>query len=214
MAAYGNLIIVSGPSGAGKSAISAGVLDSLANIRFSVSHTTRPPRGSERDGVEYHFVSRAKFAELRDAGEFLEWAEVYGNLYGTSRRFIEDSRKGGTDVLLDVDVQGAKSIRRQCRDAVSVFVLPPSYSVLRARLERRQLDKDYVIEQRLRIACDEIRSYEEYDYLIVNDDLEKSVAELRAVTLAARCRKTARAAAAAAVLDTFGGMNAEDSREH
>jgi guanylate kinase len=214
MAVCGNLIIVSGPSGAGKSAISAGVLESVANIRFSVSHTTRPPRGSERDGIEYHFVSRERFAELRDAGEFLEWAEVYGNLYGTSRSFIEDTRRMGADVLLDVDVQGAKSIRQQCPDAVSVFILPPSYSVLRVRLERRQLDKDYVIEQRLRIACNEIRAYDEYDYLIVNDDLEKSVAELRAVALAARCRRSARAGAAAAVLGTFGGMNAEDSRKH
>ena len=214
MAAYGNLIIVSGPSGAGKSAISAAVLQRLTDISFSVSHTTRPPRGSERDGVEYHFVTREQFAALREAGEFLEWAEVYGNLYGTSKGFIDETRRRGTDVLLDVDVQGARSIRQQCSDALLVFILPPSHTVLRTRLERRQLDKEYVIEQRLRIACREIRAYSEYDYLIVNDDLERSVAELCAVALAARCRREARAQAAAAVLVTFGGVNAEDPGQH
>lgn len=208
MNSFGNLLIVSGPSGAGKSRISAGVLQTLPEIRFSVSYTTREPRPAEIDGVDYHFVSRDEFIRRKDAGEFLESAEVYGNLYGTSARFIDDSRAAGIDVLLDVDVQGAKTIRGRCPDAISVFILPPSFARLKERLENRQQDKDYVIAHRLSIACDESRRWPEYDYLIINSELGHAIEELKAIILAARCRSSVRSATAAAILETFGGSNA------
>src|SRR2546426_4788752 len=164
----GNLIIVSGPSGAGKSVLASSVLQLVPGLRFSVSYTTRPPRGAERNGVEYNFVDQAKFEELIRSGELLEYARVYGNYYGTPQRFVEECLKRGEDVLLDLDVQGAQTIRQKRPDSVSVFIMPPSYQVLRERLESRKLDKEYVIEQRLKIAGKEIKHYKNYDYLIIN----------------------------------------------
>ncbi len=206
----GSLIIVSGPSGAGKSALAARVLESVSGLRFSVSYTTRAPRGFERDGIEYHFVDMKSFKGLIEVDGFLEWAEVYGNLYGTSKRSVDDILCRGEDVLLDVDVQGARSIRQKRQDAVTVFILPPSYQVLRDRLESRKLDKDYVIEQRLRIACSETRNYRDYDYLIVNDDLDKATEELRSIVMASRCRMEVRTPIADRIVATFGGVNAEN----
>lgn len=209
--ASGNLIIVSGPSGAGKSALTAAVLRGVAGLGFSISHTTRGPRGTERDGVEYYFVGLERFRELIAQGEFLEWAEVYGNYYGTSRRRIEEVLARGEDLLLDVDVQGARTIRAKRPDAVTVFIMPPSHDVLRDRLERRRLDKDYVMRQRLDIARGEIASYGDYDYLVVNDDIENAAQDLTAIIRATRCRMAARAKTARAIMTTFGGMDAEDS---
>jgi len=203
----GNLYIVSGPSGAGKSVLSVAVLGALPNLRFSVSYTTRPPRGSERNGVEYHFVSPAQFDELRRNGDLLEWAEVYGNLYGTSKKGIEEILARGEDVLLDIDVQGALSLRQKRPDAIGIFILPPSFQVLRERLERRRLDRDYVIEQRLRTACREIKLFGSYDYLIINRELETSVEELKAIITGSRCRLGARAECAESILKTFGGFD-------
>ena len=210
MAERGNLIIVSGPSGSGKSAIAAGVLGSLPDLRFSVSYTTRAPRGQECSGVEYHFVSRECFEELIRRGEFLEWASVYGNLYGTARKAVDESLDSGRDVLLDIDVQGARIVRTECPGATGVFIMPPSYGVLRERLEQRKLDKDYVIEQRLRTACNEIRLYADYDYLIINRHLSEAVAALKAVILGLRCRMPRRAEDAQAIVATFGGTDAEN----
>ena len=208
MACNGNLFIVSGPSGSGKSAISAALLGSLQGIEFSISYTTRPPRGSEKDGVEYHFVGGGEFESLIQRGELLEWAEVYGNFYGTSRRAVDAILEGGKDVLLDIDVQGAQNIRRQNPGAITVFILPPSYQILRERLERRQLDKDYVIEQRLRIACREIKHYLDYDYLIINENLDRSIEDLKAIIMGSRCRLGMRAEKARLIVDSFGGVNA------
>jgi len=208
MTVPGNLIIVSGPSGAGKSAISAGVLDQLPGMRFSVSYTTRAPRGSEKNGIHYNFVSREEFDGLVRVGDLLEWAEVYGNFYGTSRKLIEEGLAGGEDVLLDVDVQGARTICQKRPGATSVFIMPPSYGVLRERLEQRKLDKAYVIEQRLRVACEEIRQYTDYDYLIINSDLGKAIEELKAIVIGLRCRMKRRAKDAQAIVATFGGVNA------
>ncbi len=210
MAEAGNLIIVSGPSGAGKSALAAGVLELVPGLNFSVSFTTRAPRGFERDGIEYRFVDKDAFEKLIESDDLLEWAEVYGNYYGTSRRTVDDILARGEDVLLDVDVQGARSIRQKRRDAIAVFILPPSFQELRERLESRKLDKDYVIEQRLKIACRETRHYRDYDYLIINDDLGRSTEELRAIVLACRCRMRVRAEAADRIVATFGGVNAEN----
>jgi len=210
MTVPGNLIIVSGPSGAGKSAISAGVLEQLPGLKFSVSYTTRAPRGGEQNGVHYNFVSRDQFDGLVRKGEMLEWAEVYGNFYGTSRRVIDDALSGGDDVLLDVDVQGARTICGKRPGATSVFIMPPSYGVLRERLEQRRLDKAYVIEQRLRVAYEEIRQFADYDYLIINSDLGKAIEELKAIVVGSRCRMKRRTEDAQAIVATFGGVNAED----
>jgi guanylate kinase len=210
MARSGNLIIVSGPSGAGKSALVGGVLKLVPRLRFSVSYTTRSPRGTEKHGVEYFFVDRNEFQSFIGNGEMLEWAEVHGNYYGTSKRFVDDFLQSGDDVILDIDVQGARTIRQKRPDAVAAFILPPSYQVLRDRLEQRRLDEGLVIEQRLKRACREISYYGNYDYLIINEDLGGSIRELEAIILSVRCRTVARMERAKSILDTFGGMDAED----
>jgi guanylate kinase len=210
MARSGTLFIISGPSGAGKSAIAAGVLESMPDIRFSISYTTRMPRGSEVNGLEYYFVPVDEFKALIENDELLEWAVVYGNYYGTSRRRVDEILGQGLDVLLDVDIQGACRIRRRRPEAIAVFVLPPSFRVLRQRLESRKLDKQYVIDQRLQIASEEIKQFAGYDFLIVNRRLEESISEMKAIILGSRCRMTARAEAARSILATFGGLDAED----
>lgn len=210
MAQNGNLFIVSGPSGAGKSVLVTSVLRSLPALKFSVSYTTRAPRGTERDGVEYYFVDKARFDGLIRKGELLESAQVYGKFYGTSRKVVDEALQAGDDLVLDVDVQGARSIRAKRPEAISVFIMPPSYEVLRERLEQRKLDKDYVIEQRLRIACEEISHYKDYDYLIVNEELGRSIEELKAIIIASRCVSRARAENAQAIVATFGGLDAKN----
>lgn len=207
----GNLIIVSGPSGAGKSILASRALQIVPRLKFSVSFTTRAPRGSEQNGVEYFFVSRDEFQELIKGNALLEWAEVHGNFYGTSRKFVDDLLQKGEDVLLDIDVQGAAIVRQKRPDAVGVFIMPPSFNVLRERLMRRSLDDGFVIEKRLKIACKEIRSYKNYDYLIVNEELSNSTLELQSIILSARCRTAARSDRAESVIETFGGIDAEDS---
>ncbi len=210
-AGTGNLIIVSGPSGAGKSALVGGVLKLIPQLRFSVSYTTRAPRGTEKNGVEYFFVSRAEFQGLIDRDDFLEWAEVHGNRYGTSKRVVDEILQNGEDVILDIDVQGARIIREKRPNAIAVFILPPSFRILRERLELRQLDDGLVIEQRLKRACKEIRHFTEYDYLIINEDLGSSIDELKSIIGGARCRIAARIESAQSILATFGGVDAENS---
>jgi guanylate kinase len=182
------VVVVSAPSGAGKSTILARALRELGGIRFSVSHTTRAPRGAERDGVEYHFVDRAEFERLREADALLEWAEVHGNLYGTGVAEIEKASAAGVDILLDVDVQGAEQVRRRIPEAVTVFILPPSYEVLEQRLRSRGQDDEATIRRRLAAAGQEIDGFERYDYAIVNDYLDGCVEELKSIVRAARCR--------------------------
>ena len=206
----GSLIIVSGPSGAGKSVLVASALQSLPHLKFSVSYTTRAPRGKEQNGIEYFFVDRTQFQSLIQSGDLLEWAEVHGNYYGTSRSFVDDLLKQGEDVILDIDVQGARIIRRKRADAVCIFVLPPSYQVLRDRLQRRSLDNNAVIEQRLRIAREEIHHYTEYDYLIINEDLGAAAQELQSIIVSVRCRMNARIHSARSIIATFGGTDAEN----
>lgn len=207
----GNLIIVSGPSGAGKSALVGRVLGSLSRTAFSISYTTRPPRRTERDGVEYFFIDRARFQDLIDSGDLLEHAEVHSNLYGTSKDFVDTLLRQGRDVILDIDVQGAQQIRKKRGDAVAVFVLPPSFAELQDRLHRRSLDDAGVIAARLKRACKEIRQYTHYDYLIVNEDLAVAAWELESIILGARSRIIARRNAATSILESFGGMDAENS---
>jgi guanylate kinase len=209
IARNGNLIIVSGPSGAGKSVLVANALRSVPNLKFSISYTTRTPRGKEQNGVEYFFVDRRKFQSLIQSGDFLEWAEVHGNFYGTSRKFVDDLMAQGEDVILDIDVQGARIIRQKRDEAVAIFVLPPSYEILRDRLLLRSLDEEIVIEQRLKRAIKEMDCYREYDFLIINEDLGVATRELQSIILSVRCRTSARMNSAQSIYATFGGMHAE-----
>lgn len=204
------MIIVSGPSGAGKSALAARVLQSLPKLKFSVSYTTRKPRRTEQNGVDYFFVDPPEFQALIDDNDLLEWAEVHDYYYGTSRKYVDDLLKQGYDVLLDIDIQGARIIRGKRADAVGIFILPPSYRVLRERLHKRSLDDELAMEQRLKRACKEIRHYRDYDYLIINDDIGSATSELKSIIMSAHCRLTARVESAKSILDTFGGMDAED----
>jgi guanylate kinase len=197
------VVVVSAPSGAGKTTVLARALHELGGIRFSVSHTTRPPRGAERDGVEYHFVSRAEFERLRDEGRLLEWAEVHGNLYGTAVAEIEKASAAGVDILLDVDVQGAEQVRRRIPEAVTVFILPPSYEVLEQRLRSRGQDDEATIGRRLAAAGREIDAFERYDYAIVNDYLDGCVEALKCIVRAARCRVAVMRERARAIERTF-----------
>lgn len=198
-----SVIVVSAPSGAGKTTVLARILGELEGLRFSVSHTTRPPRPGERDGVEYHFVDDAAFKRLRDAGGLLEWANVYGHSYGTGIAEYETARKHGVDLLLDLDVQGARQVREKIKDAVTVFVLPPSYEDLERRLRGRDQDDEASIRRRLEMAGKELSFFETYDYAIVNDDLETCVASLKAVIRAARFRTLCMEGRAREILRTF-----------
>lgn len=181
------MFVLTGPSGCGKSTILAHLLKDLRNIQFSVSHTTRPRRPSEVDGREYRFVSKAEFKRMVARNMFLEWAEVHGNLYGTSKKEIAAKTRTG-DLILDVDVQGARSIRKCRKDAIFVFVLPPRASDLRKRLIDRGEDDPVAIRRRLDSAKREIREAPSFDYAIINDRLNRAVLELEAIVLAARCR--------------------------
>jgi guanylate kinase len=203
------VIVVSAPSGAGKTTVLARILRDLGGIRFSVSHTTRSPRAAERDGVEYHFVDRGAFSRLRDEGSLLEWAEVHGNLYGTGLSEIERAKAAGVDILLDLDVQGAAQVRGRIPEAVTVFILPPSYEVLEARLRGRGQDDEASMRRRLAAAGREIDAFENYDYAIVNEDLDSSVEELKSIVRAARCRVAVMTERARAIEKTF--QNAKET---
>lgn len=186
----GILYMVSAPSGAGKTTLVKGLLEQDAAIRLSVSYTTRPPREGEQDGIAYHFTDVAHFLELREAGEFLEWAQVHGNYYATSRNWLQQELAAGRDVLLEIDWQGAQQVRRLFPDAVGIFVMPPSFSVLEARLRGRGKDSEEVIARRLAAAENEMRRVNEFDYVIINNDLQEALADLCAVVRAARLRTT------------------------
>ena len=180
------LIVVSAPSGAGKSSLVGEALKSVDRLKYSISYTTRKARGAERDGVEYYFVSEEEFLDMRDRGEFLESAEVHGFLYGTQRATIERMLAEGSDVILDIDVQGAGQIVQQMPEAVTVFVLPPSREILESRLRMRNLNDPEDLEIRLKNASREVLSYSSFKYVIVNDDLERATRELEAVIIAER----------------------------
>jgi len=185
----GLLIVVSAPSGAGKTSLCRAVTDSLENLRHSVSYTTRKPRPGEIDGRDYYFSATDRFRDMIKAGDFAEWAEVHGNFYGTSRRVLDGMRREGIDVILDIDTQGAKQIRDKYEgQAVFIFIMPPSLEVLEERLRNRKSDHEDEIKKRMQRACDEIRDYSFYDYVVVNRDFDRALVELRAIITAERCR--------------------------
>jgi guanylate kinase len=191
----GILFVISAPSGAGKTTLCKEVIDILPNLRHSVSYTTRQPRPGEVHGRDYFFVSAAEFQRMVEDGEFAEWAEVHGNLYGTAVRTLEGYRANGVDVLLDIDCQGARLLKERYRGGVFIFILPPSFAELRRRLDCRNSDSAEAIQRRLENAIGEIRESRWYDYIIVNDVFSKAVEELKAVLVAEQCR-------AARVLET------------
>ena len=203
--AHGNLIVVAAPSGAGKSSLVEGALKRLDRLEYSISYTTRKPRGDERDGVEYYFISKEEFLDMRDRGEFLESAEVHGCLYGTQKATVERIISEGSDVILDIDVQGAAQIVRQMPGVVTVFVLPPSREVLESRLRMRNLNDTEDLERRLKNASGEVLSYASFKYVIVNDDLERAIRELEAVIIAERHLLNRQRKFVKPIIDTFGG---------
>ena len=200
---FSNLIVVSGPSGAGKTTVLTRVLSELRDIRFSVSHTTRIPRSGEKDGVEYHFVTRREFERLISEGAFLEWAEVHGELYGTARAEYDRAMQEGVDLLLDIDVKGADQVCQKFDDAVTVFVIPPSYTDLERRLRGRGPDDEASFQRRLAVAGEEMSYFRKYQYAIVNVDLEASVEALKTVIRASRLRTSRVAETAEKILSTF-----------
>jgi guanylate kinase len=190
----GNLFIVSAPSGAGKSSLVAGLLKADDKIKLSVSYTTRAPRAGELHGREYYFISKEKFEAMIAAGEFLESALVHGNYYGTSKAWIAGQRAAGSDILLEIDWQGAQQVRRVFPDVIGVFILPPSFETLVSRLNTRAQDAPDVIARRLSVARDEISHVVEFDYVIINDKFDEAVQDLVAVVRAQRLRLDAQTA--------------------
>ena len=185
-----NVFIISAPSGSGKSTLVSHLMADLPGLMFSISYTTRQPRGSERDGESYHFVSRPEFEAMVARDDFLEWAEVFGNYYGTHRGILEEARASGRDLVLDIDVQGARQLIQKIPEAVTVFILAPSRQILERRLRARGKDRDEVIERRLRDAAEEIRRYSDYHYVLINRELAESDAILSSIVRAERARRT------------------------
>lgn len=203
----GNLYIVSAPSGSGKTTLLRHLIADFRELIFSISYTTRAPRAGETDGVDYFFIGRDEFLRMVDADEFLEWAEYQGNLYGTSRSFVEDQVNAGCNVILDIDVQGARQVREKIPGAVTVFLLPPSYAELERRLRERGEQDDETIRMRLAIARQEITRYRDYDFIVVNDKLEESVSLLAAIVRSDSARPERQEARIHDIIRSFGGMD-------
>lgn len=187
----GLVFIISAPSGSGKSTLVNGLRSSVPGLDFSISYTTRPPRGSEQNGREYFYVTRDEFEAMRDSGEFLEHADVFGNYYGTHRRFLQEAHSRGNDLLLDIDVQGASQLQANLPEAVSIFILPPDRQELERRLRRRseaERVSEGIINRRLNTAAKEIENYPKYSYILVNDRLEESIDALKAIVLSERAK--------------------------
>jgi guanylate kinase len=184
------VFIVSAPSGSGKSTLVNELLKLVPSLDFSVSYTTRSPRGSEQNGKQYYFVSRAEFEQMIREEEFLEHANFDGNYYGTAQRFLQETGQKGHDLLLDIDVQGAQQIKQKLSDAISIFVLPPDRKTLEWRLRKRCEDAEEVIHRRLVAASREIENYDKYDYILINDDLEESIDSLEAIVLSERLSRS------------------------
>lgn len=203
----GMLIVVSSPSGGGKGTLIDRVLKTVPGVSLSVSYTTRAPRGAEENGREYFFIDELAFREMIARGEFLEWADVYGHLYGTNAQQVERERQTGRDIILEIDVQGAESIRRQVPDSISIFILPPSFELLRKRLVARATDSAADLERRLKGAPAEVAQYEHFDYVILNDDVNRASQQLASVVYAERARCERQRISLREALDDFGTVS-------
>jgi len=199
----GNLIIISSPSGGGKGTLIKEILRTVADIAYSISFTTRALRGGEINGKDYFFVSRTEFENLINQGEFLEFAEVHGNLYGTSIKQVKTEIKRGRDVVLEIDVQGAASVLKILPEAVSIFILPPSFEVLQNRLTRRATEKKTDLDLRLQNSFTEVARYQEFEYVVVNDDVARATRDLQKIILAERLKSNRQSIAIQGILDSF-----------
>jgi guanylate kinase len=197
------VIIISAPSGSGKSTLVNALIKEVPNLSFSVSYTTRKPRGAEVEGQHYHYISREEFEQRIAAGEFLEYAEVFGNYYGTHQSYAQKAEAAGCDLLLDIDVQGAMQVMEKALDAVSVFIVAPSKDVLEERLRKRSEDSEEVIQRRLQEASQEVRYAEKYDYIIINDKVEESAENLISIVRAERVRRQRLAESLKPILQTY-----------
>ena len=200
----GNLFVVAAPSGAGKSSLVKALLELDSHVHLSISHTTRPPRGQEKHGRDYYFASQSEFDAMVQADAFVEWAHVHGNRYGTSKKAIEERIALGSDVILEIDFQGALQIKQAFANAILVFILPPSWEELRSRLERRGEDSPDVIEVRLKNAADEMAQVSKFDFVIINELFDRALFDLKAVVHAQRLKYAAQRRARA---DTFQSLN-------
>ena len=199
----GLLFIVSAPSGAGKTTLVERLVEQTPHLKMSRSYTSRPARAGEVDGVDYNFVSRERFEAMVAVGEFLEWADVFGNLYGTSAADTERILESGTDLVLVIDIQGARKVRRRGIETTAVFVMPPSFEVLERRLRGRSKDSEEAIQRRLQIARREVASYAEYDYVVINDEITAAVDRLRSIVVAERARLRCMRGEAENIVRTF-----------
>ena len=199
----GLLFVVSAPSGAGKTTLAERLVEQTPNLKLSRSYTSRAARQGETDGVDYNFVTLERFKAMAAAGEFLEWAEVFGNLYGTSVADTERVLELGSDVVLVIDVQGARQVRRRGGETSAIFVMPPSFQVLEQRLRGRSKDSEEAMQRRLRVAREEVASFAEYDFLVINNELTTAVDRLRSIVLAERARLKCMRAAAETIVGTF-----------
>jgi len=198
-----SVFIISAPSGSGKSTLVHHLLQTVSNLTFSISYTTRPPRPTETNGVDYVFITREDFENRLARGEFLEYAEVFGNYYGTNRESFERAIHEGHDLVLDIDVQGARQLKVAIPEAISVFVLPPSRDVLEQRLRARSQDSEEVIQRRLQGAAAEVRNYTQYDYVLINREIEEAAARLASIVKAERLRKARMEEEVRPILDSF-----------
>jgi guanylate kinase len=201
------VFIISAPSGSGKSTLVHRLLESDGNLLFSISYTTRPPRATEINGVDYNFITREDFEQRLERGEFLEFAEVFGNYYGTNRETFEAAVHHGKDLVLDIDVQGARQLKVAIPEAISIFVLPPSRVILEQRLRSRSQDSEEVIQRRLRGAAEEVRNYSQYDYVLINREIEEAAARLTFIVEAERLRKARMEEEVRPILDSFESVD-------
>jgi guanylate kinase len=197
------VFIISAPSGSGKSTLVHMLMNSVQDLTFSVSFTTRPPRPAETNGKDYNFISRVEFEARLEKAEFLEYAEVFGNYYGTNRSSFQKAVNEGRDLVLDIDVQGARQLKVAIPEAISIFVLPPSRDILEQRLRSRSQDSEEVIQRRLRGAAEEVRNYTQYDYVLINREIEESAARLATIVRAERLRKARMEEEVRPILESF-----------
>ena len=198
-----DIFVVTAPSGTGKTTLIRRLLEDLPDVEFSVSYTTRPIRAGEREGVDYHFIKRDEFDRMVSNGAFLEWAEVHGQRYGTSAKLVDDGLHRGKDVLLDVDTQGAASVRRLRGDAVLIFILPPDFETLKKRLAGRGLESSAEVERRIRNARAEVERCAEFDYVVINESVDEALVRLEAILLAHRSRTSRQEEAFGRILASF-----------